>query len=62
MLITAKKMMFSIKDFFNKCDQTRSFLRIWSQLVRKYLMENFIFCTFLVTISEEILNGELHFS
>ena len=27
-IITAQKMKFSIKDFFNKCDQIRSFLRI----------------------------------
>ena len=38
------KMEFSIKDFFNKSDQIRSFLRIWSQLMNKSLMENFIFC------------------
>ena len=25
---TAQKMRFYIKDFFSKCDQTRSFLRI----------------------------------
>ena len=37
-------MKFSIKDFFNKCDQIRSFLRIWSHLLKKSLMENFIFC------------------
>ena len=36
-------MKFSIKDFFSKCDQTRSFLRIWSDLLKKSLMENFIF-------------------
>ena len=41
---TAQKMKFSIKDFFSKCDQIRSFLRIWSQLLKKSLMENFIFC------------------
>ena len=36
---------FSIKDFFSKCDQIRSFLRIiWSHLLKKTLMENFIFC------------------
>ena len=40
----AQKMKFSIKDFFNKCDQIRSFLRIWSHLLKKSLMENFIFC------------------
>ena len=37
------KMKFSIKDFFGN-DQIRSFLRIWSQLLKKSLMENFIFC------------------
>ena len=42
---TAQKMKFSIKDFFNKCDQIRSFLWIWSHLLKKFLMENFIFCT-----------------
>ena len=39
-----KKMTFSIKDFFSKCDQIRRKLRIWSQLLKKSLMENFIFC------------------
>ena len=38
------KNMFSIKDFFSKCDQIRSFLRIWSNLLKRSLMENFIFC------------------
>ena len=37
------KMKFSIKVFFSKCDQICSFLRIWSRLLRKSLMENFIF-------------------
>ena len=37
-LILARKMKFSIKDFFSKCDQIRSFLRIWSYLLKKYLM------------------------
>ena len=37
-------MKFSIKDFLGKCDQIRSFLRIWSPLLKKSLMENFIFC------------------
>ena len=37
-------MKFSIKDFFSKCDQIRSFLRIWPHLLKKSLMENFIFC------------------
>ena len=37
-------MKFSIKDFFGKCDQIRNFLRIWSDLLKKSLMENFLFC------------------
>ena len=34
---TAQKMKFPINDFF-------SFMRIWSHLLNKSLMENFIFC------------------
>ena len=41
----AQKMKFSIKDFFGKCDQIRSFL--WSRLLNKSLMKNFIFCVVL---------------
>ena len=40
---TAQKMKFSIKDLFSKCDQIRSYLRIWSHLLKKSSMENFIF-------------------
>ena len=43
MIDTAQKMKFSIKDF-SKCDQIHSFLRTWSHLLMKSLMENFIFC------------------
>ena len=35
----------SINDFFSKCDQICSFLRIWSHFLKKSLMENFIICT-----------------
>ena len=45
-ILTAQKMKFSIKDFFNKCNQIRSFLQ---------------FPVDLVTFTEEILNGKLHF-
>ena len=41
--LTAQKMKFSIKDFSGKCDQIRSVLQIWSHLLKKSLMENFIF-------------------
>ena len=33
-------MKFSIKDFFSKSDQIRSFLWVWSHLLKKSLMEN----------------------
>ena len=49
-------MMFSIKDFFSKCDQIRRKLRIWLHLLNKSLMENFIFCVVLV---QEKIGGEL---
>ena len=37
-------MKFYIEDFFGKYDQICSFLWIWSQLLKKSLIENFIFC------------------
>ena len=37
-------MKFSIKNFFSKCDQIRKKLRVWSYLLKKSLMKNFIFC------------------
>ena len=36
-----------MKDFFSKCDQIRS-LRSWSHLLKKSLIENFIFSAGLV--------------
>ena len=41
---TAQKMKLSIKDFFHKYDQIRRKLRIWSHVLKKSFMENFIFC------------------
>ena len=40
---TAQKM-FSIMHIFSKCDQLPRKLRISSHLLKKSLMENFIFC------------------
>ena len=48
-------MKFSIKDFFSKFDQIHSFLRIWSHLLKKSLMENFIFCA--VTLADFALTS-----
>ena len=44
-------MKFPIKDFFIKCDQILSFPQIWSHLLKKPLMENFIFCAMIITIN-----------
>ena len=33
-------MKFSVKDFFSKCEQIHSYLRISSHLLKKYLMED----------------------
>ena len=40
---TAQKLKFSIKNFCSKCDQIHRKLRIWSHLLKKSLMENFMF-------------------
>ena len=50
-LFTAQKLKFSIEGFFSKCDQIRSFLQIWSNLLKKSLMEKFIFCTMIIFTS-----------
>ena len=42
--VTAKKMKFSINDFFSKCTQIRSFLRVRSHLLEKSSIQNFNFC------------------
>ena len=45
-----KKMKSSIKDFFSKCDQILRKLWIWSHLLKKSLMENFIFLCSVLSI------------
>ena len=47
LIYTAQKMKFSIQDFFKKCEQIRR--RIWSHLLKKSWMENFIFCAVQTT-------------
>ena len=44
MVSTVQKIKFSIKDFFSKCDQIHSFLRLWSHLLKKFLIKKIIFC------------------
>ena len=50
-------MKFAIKDFFSKFDQIRRNLRIWSHLLKKSLMENYIFCAVLVRKEKFILTA-----
>ena len=54
-IYTAQKLKFSIKDFFSKCDQIGRKLRIWSHLLKKSLMENFIFCVVLHIIRSTVV-------
>ena len=51
--LTAQKMKFSINDFFSECDQICRKLPIWSHLLKKSLIENFIFCavTLICTVN-----------
>ena len=44
---TAQKMKYSIKDFFSIYDKIHNLLRIWSHLLKRLLMEVFIFCAVL---------------
>ena len=55
--ITAQKMKFSVKDFFSKCDQICKKFRIWSHLLKKSLLENFISYA-VYQMNEYILNDE----
>ena len=49
--------LFSIKDFFSKCDQVRSFLQTWSHLLKKSFMENFIFwCSAYGSLYQNIMS------
>ena len=42
LLKTGQKMKFSMKNLFGKSDEIRCLLWIWSHLLKKFLMENFI--------------------
>ena len=56
---TAQKIEFSIKDFFRKWDQVRQKRRIWSYLLKKPLMENFIFCTVVTALIKSKSDNEV---
>ena len=48
-------MKFSIEDFFSKCDHILRKLRIWSYLLKKSLMENFIFLRSVISLNARLL-------
>ena len=53
---TAQKMKFSIKGFFSKYEEIHRKLWIWSHFLMKALVENFIFCTVLLTKNNKLWN------
>ena len=55
----AQKMQFSIKVFLCKCDQIRRKLCIWSHVLKKSSLENFIFCG-VITDTNLILTPQIH--
>ena len=58
MIRTVQKVYFSIKGNFSKCDRIRRFyfLQIWSPLLKKSLMEYFVFCAMLIKIKTIIFS------
>ena len=54
-------MKFSIMDFFSKCDRIRSFLRIWSHLLKKSLTENFHILYSVIEIINFTIESSLFF-
>ena len=54
-----KKWSFSIKDLLSKRDEIRMKLRIWLDLLKKSLMENFTFCAVLLNLNRSWLSGAL---
>ena len=56
-----KKLSFPLRIFFSKCDQIRRKLWIWSHMLKKSLMENFIFlCSVCQTVA--FIKSEIIFS
>ena len=53
---TVQEVKIPIEYFFNKCDQIHSFLRIWSHLLKKTLMENFFLCSAVQPFFRKILD------
>ena len=61
MLCIARKIKFSIKAFLSKCDQIRRKLQFWLHLLKKTLMENFIFVQCLLCFLSAYMTLHLFF-
>ena len=55
--LSLQKMKFSIKDFFSKCDQIRSFLRIWSHLLKNPKWKTSIFVQYIILPRRTVNNN-----
>ena len=44
---------FSLEGFFGKCQQIRRFLRVYSHLLIKYLMEKYFFSNYYLKSSQQ---------
>ena len=56
LLDSSPAQKFSVKDFFSKFNQIHREPRVWSQLLKKFLMENFIFCSVVADESRKKKN------
>ena len=59
-----QKMIFSVKDFFIKCEQIRNFPQIWSHLLNEFLMKSYIFEQSYnagIEILLSFVSGHLHY-
>ena len=50
-----QKIKFSTNTFFSKREQIRSFLQIWSDLLKKSLLENLILCAVVYSILQKLI-------
>ena len=55
-------MKLSIKDFFSKFNRIRSCQRIWSHLLKKFLMEMFIFYSLRSVFPNQNCNNDSRYS
>ena len=51
-----------MKDFFSKCNPIRRKLRILSHLLKKSLIENFIFCALNLHYEGSVITNQSHIS